>query len=614
MKNLHTRIALPVALLLGANLLCFGWMTWHQLSEDVATGLQGYAAGLDRMIVASLKESMRRNDREHLARTIEEYGRLEWVQGVRVIDKRGRITFSSNPRETGQLVSTASETCRMCHRSDPTPATRMVVHELEGERGAFLQAAEAITAEEACVECHHTSAGTALGVLVVDLDMGPLSANLERRAFRNLGLLLFGSLALLGLLVLVVRRVVASRLVGIGEALASIRMGRRVSANPGSPADEIDDLKQALAALGTDFEDRQLEVEISRWMDVELTGRGFPVILADAAGRVLLVNDEAQRRIGRSYADLAGRPYAEIDEKRREVWARSKEVPVVVEPRDRAKRAPGGADLVLFTLTGADGKPIAFLEAGPGVAEREGEAPTEPPPQPAAFPRDFMRGPYRTVGPEGDAFLRAVLLLANLDRDALETGSVVDLDPTVANGMKTFRRLLALREIVDRQVGVCDVARTVEDLVSDFRRAEPDEVRWHVAIPEPPSLVAHPVLLRQLLTVFLEMARDLGGKHRVLFVQPRQNVPRFFLGVWTDTTKEVREDPLRWGSCQEIADRFNGRIERNPSFDLSSLADAYPADVPPLGPGLLFLVDLPGTIAQPVPAEPEPPTPIRPHR
>ena len=104
---------------------------------------------------------------------------------------------------------------------------KATVRKGSGDR-SVLQAAETIRAEETCVECHDVPVGTALGVLVVELDMAPLSHDVRRRASRNLWLLVLGSVLLLAILIFVVRRVVVGRLVSLSDAVSALRSGRRI--------------------------------------------------------------------------------------------------------------------------------------------------------------------------------------------------------------------------------------------------------------------------------------------------------------------------------------------------------------------------------------------------
>lgn len=589
MRNLHTRIVVPIAVLAALNLAVFAWVTWHQLRQDVASSLHGYGSGLTRMLVRGLKESMRRNDREHLRKEIEDVGRLEWVLDARVVDKEGRISYASNPSDAGKTLSRVSETCLACHRLEEVPSAQISMSPEEGGRNSILQAAQAIRVEEDCVECHELEKGEILGILVVDLDMAPLVKDVEQRASRNLGLLTVGSVVLLGILVLVLRGAVVERLHRLSDAVDALRRGKRIPYEGGSPRDEIDELKQALSALTTDLGDRQFSVELTRLLERNLNGTGFSIMLIEPQGRILLANDEAQERLSVTFAEIAGRTYADLDDDRSALWERSRSDPLVRHPESRSRRDPPGSDRVLMTLHDDEEEPLMVLEVG-RVADIEGE---ESKRLEGAFPQEVMRSPYRSVEAGGDHVFRAVTLLTRLSRGSLGERKVVDLDRTVANGFQTLSRLLSVRSAVDEQVGICDFAEIARRLVDDFRRAGPERLRWNALLSGSAALVGHGVLLSQLAINLMEMAAERTEGELVVFLQSQKRSPRFFLGIWMSGRDPSRPDPLRWSFCGDIALRFNGSLEFDPSYDIEVLSRAFPGELPPLGQGGLFLLEFP---------------------
>ncbi|MCK5690000.1 hypothetical protein KAI87_12060 [Myxococcota bacterium] len=55
------------------------------------------------------------NRKEDVARLINDVAASEGVHSLRVFDKLGKISFSSNPEEIGQLVDMSAESCSGCH-------------------------------------------------------------------------------------------------------------------------------------------------------------------------------------------------------------------------------------------------------------------------------------------------------------------------------------------------------------------------------------------------------------------------------------------------------------------------------------------------------------------
>ncbi|SDB37692.1 histidine kinase [Desulfonatronum thiosulfatophilum] len=61
------------------------------------------------------------------------------IEAIRLLDKRGRIAYSSNAEEVGTFVANSSESCRKCHDQNPPPAILS-----QEERSRVLQANDTI--------------------------------------------------------------------------------------------------------------------------------------------------------------------------------------------------------------------------------------------------------------------------------------------------------------------------------------------------------------------------------------------------------------------------------------------------------------------------------------
>jgi hypothetical protein len=594
-RNLYGRIVAPIALLLALNVAIFAWIVWRQLSEDAAANMHSYAAGLDRVLVTTLRESMRRDDRDHLRSVIRDFGDLEWVLSARILDKEGVVHFDSDPDGEGSQISQASETCRTCHREARVPAARMTVRKGSDDR-SVLQAAETIRAEDSCVECHEVPVGAALGVLVVELDMAPLSHDVRRRASRNLWLLVLGSVLLLAILIFVVRRVVVGRLVSLSDAVGALRAGRRIQAH-GSPVDEIDDLKETLAALGADLEGRRFASLLLRRVERTLNQQGCAILLLDADGEILLANDDAQDELQASFAELAGRSYFELSDARRRLWERVQDAPLVLGPEAREERGPGGADHALAALFDDDDRIAGYIEVGRKRSpDDDGAAAADRAERGPVLPEAFLHTPYSDITPAADRLMRGILMLTQLTPESLRKDGVLELDPTLAHTLRTFKHLLQFRELIDEQVDRCDMEPIVRATANDFRRANPGAARWYILPAAPTHVVGHPVLMRQLATLLLQLAAETRAREVVVFLQRQRQQPKFFFGVWMSTVEDAPRDPVRWQACVDIARRFNGTLEMDPAYDSDELRRVHSSRLPALGKGALFVAQFPSTL------------------
>jgi two-component system, NtrC family, sensor kinase len=153
--------------------------TWFFLRAEEAARvaqLEDTALQLSDTIKSSMQRDMMNNHRERLQEQIENVGRQQGIHAVRVLNKEGRIAFSSDPSEVGRQLPGDAETCRACHtpgRPQPlAPASATRVVRLDNERVLAVTNPIANAPSCATAACHaHPSGRAVLGVLDVDLSL-----------------------------------------------------------------------------------------------------------------------------------------------------------------------------------------------------------------------------------------------------------------------------------------------------------------------------------------------------------------------------------------------------------------------------------------------------------
>jgi two-component system NtrC family sensor kinase len=253
---------LAAALCLGAVAILFAAGAWNlRLQNRHLTRLvEAQAAELVKVIRGSTRDSMLHNDTHELRRMIDTLAAQGGIDRIRVFDKQGRITHSSEPSEAGRLVDLKAEQCVACHAAG-RPLTRLG----PGERartfqrvggGRVLGLIEPIRNEPACSNsaCHaHPPEQTVLGVLDVQLPLAEVDASLAASQRQLLGGLIGTGLGLLlltsGLTWSMVLRPVG-RLTAAAPRLAAGDFSARV---PDDAGDELGDLARAWNAMAVDL-------------------------------------------------------------------------------------------------------------------------------------------------------------------------------------------------------------------------------------------------------------------------------------------------------------------------------------------------------------------------
>ena len=126
-------------------------------------------------------------DQRHDAyRIMEGIGRLEGIEKVRVLNKEGRVMFSTDARDIGASVDKDAEACTACHAAGqpivaPTTSARSRLFMANGHR--VLGMVTPIYNESACstAACHaHPPEKHVLGVVDIGISLKEIDASLRR--------------------------------------------------------------------------------------------------------------------------------------------------------------------------------------------------------------------------------------------------------------------------------------------------------------------------------------------------------------------------------------------------------------------------------------------------
>jgi len=151
----------------------------------------------DRMtdiIRRSTRYQMLHNDREALYQAIRDMGSEPGIRRIRIFNKEGRISFSTDPKEAGSTVDKQAEACYGCHGKG-TPIVRLdrpdrarIFKESSGER--VLGVIRPIENQPACsnAECHaHPAERRILGVIDSQLSLAAVDASLVTQQKQLIG-------------------------------------------------------------------------------------------------------------------------------------------------------------------------------------------------------------------------------------------------------------------------------------------------------------------------------------------------------------------------------------------------------------------------------------------
>jgi two-component system NtrC family sensor kinase len=244
-----------------------------QREHSIGEVIRG-AALFSSTIATSTRDLMLEDQRHDAYRIMESIGRLDGIEKVRVLNKEGRIMFSTDAKDIGTSVDKDAEACTACHVAGqpvvaPSTSARSRMFRSNGHR--VLGMVTPIYNEPACATaaCHvHPKEKHVLGVVDIGISLKEIDASLRTQALR----LAFGALGaviiLAALLSAVLRRIVfrpvaelvmATQRVGHGDLSATLAV--RSLDELGILATSFNEMNASVAKARRDLEDLTNDLE-----------------------------------------------------------------------------------------------------------------------------------------------------------------------------------------------------------------------------------------------------------------------------------------------------------------------------------------------------------------
>lgn len=207
--SLITKIAIATSVVLLTCMITFAYLNVQTLKHMMLEEAVSDADKLSETIINTTHYQMLENNQLRVYQMIKEVGQQAGVKHIRMINKTGRIIFSTSENEIGLMVDKKAEACNMCH-SGETPqlhASSMnrsrIFMDRDGEE--VLGLAKGIYNKESCyvASCHfHPEEFRVLGVLDVIVSLKSMREFIDSYQYKIGGLtilliaILWGSITL----------------------------------------------------------------------------------------------------------------------------------------------------------------------------------------------------------------------------------------------------------------------------------------------------------------------------------------------------------------------------------------------------------------------------------
>jgi two-component system, NtrC family, sensor kinase len=201
--GLAAKLAICVIVSTAAFFTLFGFLNLRVERAQSQDFVLQAADRITDVILRSTHYEMLHNDRDALYNVVQELGTEPGIRRIRIFNKEGRITLSTDSREVGMVVDKKAEQCYACH-AQSTPLEKLNhkdrardFHDKQGEH--LLGVMRPIFNAPECSNnaCHEHQAGQrVLGVIDADLSLAPVDQQLARNQatlkWFLLGALVFG--------------------------------------------------------------------------------------------------------------------------------------------------------------------------------------------------------------------------------------------------------------------------------------------------------------------------------------------------------------------------------------------------------------------------------------
>lgn len=202
--GLAAKLAICVVVSTAAFFALFGYINLRVERAQMREFVVQSADRITDVILRSTRYEMMRNDREAMVNIIQELGSEPGIRRIRIFNKDGRITLSTDAREINTVVDKTAEACYACHsQSQPTDQLnrRQRARDFFDRQGQHvLGVMRPIENSPECsnAACHVHQAGVrVLGVIDADLSLATVDAQMEQQKSKLLyfllGAIVFGS-------------------------------------------------------------------------------------------------------------------------------------------------------------------------------------------------------------------------------------------------------------------------------------------------------------------------------------------------------------------------------------------------------------------------------------
>ena len=225
----------------------FSYFSIQAQSDALLSQAEIQANKLSETIKNSTHSSMLQNKRDEIHTIINAISQETSIREIRVLNKEGRIMFSSQNDLIGKMVDKQAESCYACHTADK-PLERLPINErvriykISPDSPRILGVINPIYNDESCwnADCHvHPKEQKVLGVLDIKMDLTDVDRQISNSEFRFIIFAIIAIVALSFIIGFFVRKWIGKPVQELVKATYQVSTGNLNYTIKGSGKDEL---------------------------------------------------------------------------------------------------------------------------------------------------------------------------------------------------------------------------------------------------------------------------------------------------------------------------------------------------------------------------------------
>ncbi len=266
-KHVSTKLLVLLLACLACGSAMLGYINIRLHRHDLEQVSLEQAIEISDFVRDNTYRSMLANDRQGLYDAIDGIGHHSEIEQIRIIDHNGRVAFSSDPHEAGNLIRRDSTQCIECHRGGEPPSLQKRFRIYEGRNDAGSHRVLAVIApilnkpECSNAACHaHPASQRILGVLDTGLSLKREDASLAQSTLWVVLLALGGGGCIALLVWAAIHSVLHTPLKRLREGTRHLAEGELGYQIPVESADELGALAAAFNGMSSQLQAAQREI------------------------------------------------------------------------------------------------------------------------------------------------------------------------------------------------------------------------------------------------------------------------------------------------------------------------------------------------------------------